>query len=173
MPINPKQLALLQTLYSQLQRKEIGLDGSRESRLAWAQQLLRKPVESFSKLSKGDMAHLIGCAQASLGIQPAAAAPSAGRQGIDDRRYGLDGRRDGQEYSSQPQLVSGEQIDRLRGLYERLGWDKARFEAFLASSSSPLRGRGAIRTVADARKVHYALKGMLQAQGLWEDRRTA
>jgi cytochrome c2 len=55
-------------------------------------------------------------------------------------------------------MASGADLERIQADLTRLGWDQARLEAFLRSPKSPTRGRTAIRTLADANKVHWALK---------------
>jgi hypothetical protein len=49
-------------------------------------------------------------------------------------------------------------LDRLLG---RLGWTRERLDAFLRSRKSPVRS-GAIRTLAEANRVIWALKRMLR-----------
>jgi len=169
MSANQRQIGRLQTLYAQLARHEIGLGLKREERLAWASTALHKPVSSFKDLSGADAGFLIDLIQTTLGVK----APAKKRMSRDQaRRAGLDGRADGQEYSGAPQLASQADLGTIVSYYMRLGWDRARFDAWLRSPRSPLKHKSAptITTLADANKVRWALKGMLEHAGLWEKR---
>jgi hypothetical protein len=174
MPLSKNQLVRLQTLYAQYARHEIGIGLSREERLAWASQRLRKPVTSFSDLSSADAGFLIDGLQESLGVK----APSKPRKRHDRdqaRRAGKDGRHDGQEFSSAPQLASAADLAVIEDYYARLEWSRAQFDAWLRSPRSPLKHKAApsITTLADANRVRWALKQMLVRAGKWEDRRPA
>jgi hypothetical protein len=105
-------------------------------------------------------------------------APQAARKRLDRdqaRRAGLDGRKDGEEYSAAPQLASAIDLETIDNYYTRLGWDRSRFDAWLRSPRSPLKHKSAptISTVADANRVRWALKGMLQHAGVWMKRKSA
>ena len=140
--------------------------------MSWASQRLHKPVTSFNDLSLGDAGFLIDGLQESLGVKaPMKSRPSRSQA----RRAGLDGRHDGQEFASAPQIASAADLANIESYYARLGWERAQFDAWLRSPRSPLKHKAApsIVTVADANRVRWALKGMLQHAGKWEDRRTA
>jgi hypothetical protein len=172
MQITKPQLGRLQTLYSQFARHYIGVGISRDERIAWASLRLRKPVTSFSDLSGDDAGFLIDVLQGSLGVKaPLKTRPKRAQA----RRAGLDGRHDGQEFSGAPQMASAADLATIESYYARLGWERAQFDAWLRSPRSPLKHKAApsIATVADANRVRWALKGMLQHAGKWEDRRTA
>lgn len=169
MPISKRQLVRLQTLYSQLARHEVGVNVSREARLAWASEHLHKPVTSFGNLTPGEAGFLIDCIQEFLGFK----APVKHRPNrTQARRAGLDGRKDGQEFASTPQLASDADLASIQEYYSRLRWNRAQFDAWLRSPRSPLKHKSSpvIVTVADANRVRWALKGMLQFAGMWEDR---
>jgi hypothetical protein len=169
MPISKRQIGRLQTLYSQLARHEISVGLSRDARLAWAAECLHKPVKSFSDLTFGDAGFLIDSIQECLGVKaPAKHRPDRAQA----RRAGLDGRKDGQEFASTPQLASDADLASIQAYYDRLGWGRAQFDAWLRSPRSPLKHKSApvIVTVAEANRVRWALKGMLQFAGKWEDR---
>lgn len=171
MPITKKQLGRLQTLYSQLARHEIGVGPSREERLAWVSARLRRPVLSFKDLSVDDAGWLIDQIQTQLGVK----APTKPHKRLDRdqaRRAGTDGRHDGQEFADAPQLASAADLASIENYYTRLGWGRAQFDSWLHSSRSPLKHKASpsISTVADANRVRWALKGMLQHAGKWEDR---
>lgn len=174
MQITKAQLGRLQTLYAQLARHEIGMGLSREERIAWASLRLRKEVSSFSDLTADDAGWLIDQIQTQLGVK----APAKPRKRLDRdqaRRAGKDGRHDGQEFASAPQIASAADLATIESYYARLGWERAQFDAWLRSPRSPLKHKAApsIATVADANRVRWALKGMLQHAGKWEQRRPA
>jgi hypothetical protein len=171
MQITKAQLAKVQTLFAQLASRDLSLENTRESRLAWASGLCRRPITSFSSLTADEAGRLIDTAQGQLGLE----CKQPRRTPEQARRRGLDGRRDGQEFAGQPQMVSGAELEEIASYAARLGMDRARLDAFLASGSSPLgrRSKPEIRTTAEAGKVRFALIGMLRKAGLWEDRRSA
>ena len=160
-----QQIAKVQVVYAQMAKREVGVETTREARLAWASKLLNREVTSFSDLKRGEAIHLIDEAQGALGKAFVPHKLSTREQG---RRAGLDGRHDGEEFAAQPQLVDAAAIQLIQSFYERLGWSRAQFDAWVTSSRSPLGRRKAITTTADANKVRWALKGMLKAKGLWE-----
>jgi hypothetical protein len=157
MLITPRQLGRLQTLYSQLARHELGVGSDRESRIRWATERLRKPVTSFKDLSTDDAGFLIDSIQGHLNVK----APLKKRLPREQaRRAGLDGRKDGQEYSGAPQLVTEADLRLIQSLQSQLGWTAESFRKFIESERSPLARRAdkQIRTTADANKVIWALK---------------
>jgi hypothetical protein len=165
MQITKPQLGRLQTLYSQFARHEIGVGTSREARLRWATERLQKPVSSFSNLTADDAGFLIDHLQRFLGVK----APLKARPGRDQaRRAGLDGRKDGGEYSAAPQMATKADLARIANMREQLGWSEETFRRFLDSSRSPIqRADKQIRTTADANKVWWALKRIAQQKGIW------
>jgi hypothetical protein len=172
MPLSKRQLGRLQTLYAQFARREIGMSDSREERLSWASSRLQRPVASFSDLTSSDANFLIDGLQDALGMK----TPSRPRPRLDRdqaRRAGIDGRRDSQEFTSAPQLASAADLEVIENYYARLGWERAQFDAWLRSPRSPLKHKSAptITTSADSNRVRWALKGMLQHAGKWQDRR--
>jgi hypothetical protein len=168
--ITVKQLRRLQTLYSQYATHAIE-GSSREARLTWASELTGRAVASFSALTYAEAKHLINGLVAQLPAQK----PQRRRLSRDAaHRAGTDGRRGSN--NAQPQMVSAEDLAVIESYYMRLGWGRTQFDAWLSSQHSPLskRARPVVATAADANRVRWALKGMLQQRGLWEDRsRTA
>lgn len=166
--ITPHQMKRLQTLYGQL-IAHVQEGSGREARLAWASEQAQRPVSSFSALSADEAKRMIDGLQGQLGLK---AAPRRRHDRDAARRAGKDGRRDGVEFSAQPQIASADDIATVERYYLRLGWTRAQFDAWLASSRSPLgrRARPVIASSADANRVRWALKGMLQNRGLWEAR---
>lgn len=170
MNITPAQMKRLQTCCSQMARTVVGFDGERATRLAWAKQTLGREVASFSELTIHDARRLIDAAQGELGHR-AAARPGTRerRSAAAAHRAGVDGRKGDTTYAATPQIVSAEDLDVLAEYYARLGWNKARFDAWLASSHSPIGRSKTIRTQAQANRVRWALQGMLKDAGLWVD----
>jgi hypothetical protein len=166
MKITKPQLARLQTLYGQLAAHEIGVGVGRQARLDWATERLHKPVSSFSVLGADDAGFLIDQIQQALGVK----MPAKRRLNRDQaRRAGLDGRKDGQEYSDSPQMATQQDIARIHGMCQQLDWTEETLRRFLESDRSPLAKRGdkTIRTTADANKVWWALKRIARQKGLW------
>lgn len=164
--ITPRQLARLQVLYGQFAAHEIGVGADREARIAWAAERLHKPVSSFKSLTIDDAGFLIDTLQQQLGVK----APLKARLNRDQaRRAGLDGRRDGREYSAMPQMATAADLRRIQSMREQLGWSEQTFRTFLESSRSPLAARAdkQIRTTADANKVWWAMKRIAQSKGIW------
>jgi hypothetical protein len=166
-PISKSQLRRLQTLYGQLAAHAIE-GNSRESRLSWASDQVGRRIESFSALTGDEARRLIDGLQGQLGVK----APSTKRLDRDSaHRAGTDGRHES-PYKDQPQLVAPVDLDVITSYYVRLGWTREQFDAWLSSTRSPLKGRAhpKIVTLADANRVRWALKGMLQNRGLWNER---
>jgi hypothetical protein len=170
MRLSELQLARLQVLYGQLAAHELGVNTDRLSRLRWASERLGREVESFKELSGADAGFLIDSIQQQLGVKAPAVRRLDRHQA---RRAGLDGRKDGGEYSAAPQLATAADLARIQAIREQIGWSEDTFRAFLASSRSPLARRAdkSVRTTGDANKVWWALKRIAQSKGLW--RRTA
>lgn len=168
MKITNSQMRRLQTLYGQLAAHAIE-GNDRESRLRWATDQVGRAIASFKDLTADEAHRLIDGLQGQLGVK----APAKPRRRLSSdaaHRAGTDGRHDAD--NAQPQMVSAEDLAVIEDFYARLGWTRAQFDAWLASPRSPLkkRARPVITTLADANRVRWALKGMLQRQGLWRDK---
>jgi hypothetical protein len=145
---------------------------SREARIAWASGLVKRPIASFRELTCSEASYLIDGLQGQLGVK----APNQSRPDrAQSRRAGLDGRADGAEFQSAPQMATAGDLARIQRLLERMGWTQERLRLFLESPRSPMARKRdkTIRTTADANKVWWALKRIAQRQGDWEERRTA
>jgi hypothetical protein len=167
--ITAPQLKRLQTLYNQLAaHTQVGTD--RAARLAWAGELVGRSIASFSDLTISEANRLLDVLQKTPGI----VAPRTRRRRLDSKqaqRHGTDGRHDG-DFADMPELVSAIDLAVIDDYYGRLGWDRARFDAWLRSPHSPLKGTNpTIRTKADANRVRWALIGQLKHRGLWQERR--
>ena len=163
----PRQLSALQTLYSRWAAHAIQEIGDvRAARLSWASEILGRKVESFKALDSNEAGRLIDVLKVSTGqeVRPprrrirsrevAKAAGTAGRRGV---------------RSATIYMVSAEDLARINDAIVRLGSTRERFDAWLNSQYSPLRGRAdkQIRTIPDANRVWWALKAMLKHAGRW------
>lgn len=166
--ITKAQMQRLQVLYSQLAR-HTDQSTDRDARLTWASSLLQRPVSSFGELSIADARHLIDTLQGQLGVKmPAKPRRRLGREAA--HRAGTAGRRADQ--SNEIVLAGKDDLERIQRARVDLGWSQAQFDAWLRSPRSPMRNKASaeIRTLADANRVWWALKGMLRHQGLWKER---
>ena len=164
------QVIILQTLYAQWKSHSIEVDSSpRLARLAWASNAVGRPISSFSELTRDEARQLVDGLKSSMGLaltekpQPWRRIRSRERA----QAAGTAGRRDAS--SSLLQMAGPDDFARIDEALQRLGWTRDRYEAWLISASSPLpeKGAGAIRTVAEANKIWWALKNMLKRSGSW------
>ena len=164
--INPGQMARLQTLYGQLcAHTQQGKD--RAARIAWASGLVGRAISSFSDLTRSEARRLIDTLQGQLGIQH----PVKNRMDRERaQRAGTEGRRGDDGAAT---LVSPADLERIQNALDRLGWSHAQLDGWLRSPSSPLGKHATIRTLGDANRVYWALKGMAKARGLWKEEQTA
>lgn len=172
--VSKPKLKRLQTLWGQYAKREI-LDGDpRAARLAWATEQLGRTIASFSSLSYQEADQLIEKLHGFLGIQ----SPVHVRRGsyADRMSRAQDGKKDGA--SKQAHFASTDDLARIDKAIERLGWTRDRFDAWMRSTSSPLGKKingvrvapsnPKIRTRAEANRVWWAMKGMLQRSGQWK-----
>ena len=84
------------------------------------------------------------------------------------QKAGTEGRR-GNE-SNETTIAGPAEFARIRYVLDLLGWNQTQLDAWLRSSRSPLKSKAspAIRTLGDANRVYWALKGMATAQGKWK-----
>ncbi len=136
-------------------------DAARSARLAWASGIVGRELSSFSELQPDEAGQLIERMKLALGQEINPPKRSRQRPGRDlALAYGTSGRRSS-ESSNEIRLVDAptlELLDRLRG---ELGWTRERLDAFLHSKRSPVRS-GAIRTLAEANRVVWAMRRMLR-----------
>lgn len=158
MNITAPALKRLQVLYRQFEAHSLDAPGpAREDRLAWASKIVRRPIASFSDLTVEEGIRLIGGLQNSLGTNMPSKTPRRRRMNRHEaQKAGTEGRRD--QIHAEATMASAADLERIQKQLARLGWDTARLEAFLRSSSSPLKGREQIRTLGDANKLYWALK---------------
>lgn len=174
--ISRAQVTALQTLYSQWSSHTVDeACDQRSARLAWASETLGRKISSFKNLTSGEAYRLVNVLKVSLG-QSVNDRPRRRRIRSRDlaQAAGTAGRRN--EQNSVEYMVRAEDLARIEDAISRLGWTRERFDAWLGSSSSPLRSRPGqqIRTLADANRVWWAMKAMLKQTGRWrpEDKKT-
>jgi hypothetical protein len=173
--ISTEQLKRLQTLYSQLAATSNDpRTKGREERLRWASILCNRDVLSFGELTREEAKRAIDTLQRHLGS--GSRKPREKRRMSRDQalRYGKDGRHDS-SFEDAPQMASALDLETIEKYYTRLSWSRAQFDGWLRSPRSPLgkRSNPQISTTADANRVRWALKKMLQQRGLWMERRPA
>ena len=170
--ITKGQLARLQVLYSQL-CAHTAQENTREARIGWAQALVQRSIASFKDLSADDARHLIDTLQGQLGIPSGQVSrwgsgrPRRRRLGREAAyKAGTEGRR-GYE-SNAVTLATAEDLARVQYVRELIGWNQAQLDGWLRSPRSPLKkSNGEIRTLHDANRVYWALKGMAVRAGKW------
>jgi hypothetical protein len=166
--LSPSQLTALHSLYYLYAPRFLdavdsgaGSNDARGARLAWASGTVGRELSSFNEIHFDEAAQLIETMKKALGqeINPAKRTRQR-RPGRDlAHGYGTAGRRN--ESSNQIQMVDAPTLELLDRLREQLGWTRERLDAFLHSSKSPVRS-GAIRTLAEANRIIWALKRMLR-----------
>jgi hypothetical protein len=154
--LNSNQLKRLQTLWG-LFCRQASLDAKdREARLSWVADAIGRKISSFRELSDGEANTAIDAIQKLL-------PPEMVKRKRPSRRlaqaYGTVGRRGHEQ--EEIRLVDAATLALLDRLLGRLGWTRERLDAFLRSRKSPVRS-GAIRTLAEANRVIWALKRMLR-----------
>ena len=170
-PISAEQLKRLQTLYSQSAAGSADLRlRSREERLLWASRVIGRTVASFSELTSEEAVAAIEQLKKSAPTHKLRPHKTMDRERA--LRHGTDGRHDS-SFDDAPQLAAAYDLEQIESYYRRLGWARDTFDAWLCSPRSPLgrRSQPKIHTVADANRVRWALKRILQRKGLWEERR--
>lgn len=133
-------------------------DDSRTARLRYLSSSFKRPVTSAKELSRDEAEQAIKGLAASL---PEHLSTKKRLSRRDAREIAVAGRKDKKGVSNSEQIVGPTELRHIRNLMDQLGWDNARLQGFLHSPFSPLGGRSVIRTVDDAFKVRYALKGIL------------
>jgi len=155
-PITPAQLRRLQTLYSQFERHTLDAPGTgRTSRLQWASEAVGREVLSFSKLDRVEAKRLIERLQGVLNVKAPNKSPRR-QSRKHGQKLGTEGRRD--QIHNETTLAGPAEFALIKRDLDRLGWDQARLDRLLQSPRSPLKGATRITTLAQANKLHWALK---------------
>jgi len=172
-PIAPEQLKRLQTLYSRFAAAAGDARvRTRQERLLWASFVINRRVESFSELTGEEADTCIERLKEDIpGRKRRPRKPMDRDRAL---RHGKDGRYDS-TFANAPALAGAYDLEQIEQYYHRLGWGRDTFDAWLRSPRSPLgrRSRPQVRTVAEANRVRWALKRMLQKRGLWEEHRAS
>ena len=163
--ISAPQLRALQTLFGMYARHSLDTQGVdvRSERLAWASEKVARHIASFTELSADEAQRLIDDLKQALG-QQIKRAPRRLRDRVAARAAGTHGRRN---FKADVEIMaSGEDVEAVDRLRERLGMSREDFQTWLASRKSPLGRRGTgLRTVGDCNRVRWALKSMLRRAG--------
>lgn len=83
------------------------------------------------------------------------------------RAFATHGRRD--RSGNDEVMASAGDLAAVEEMWQRLGWTRAQFEAWLTGPSSPLAPNSgtALRTWSQLQPVRWALKALLKRAGLW------
>lgn len=156
--ISKPQLRRLQVLYGQYVRHSLDAAPTREGRIAWASSRIGRPIDSFSDLTLDEGKKLIDGLQSALGVKLPSKTPRRRWNRRDAQKAGTEGRHD--QAHDETTLVGDRDIRRIQRELDRLGWDQARLDAFLASPRGPNGRSTLIRTLGEANRVYWALKHM-------------
>lgn len=159
MNITAPALKRLQVLYGQYERHSLDAPGkSREERIAWASNQVRRPIATFKDLTIDEGIRLIDNLQRALNVKAPSKTPrrSRPRDRKSAEKAGTEGRRD--QLHTESTMASADDFARIQAQLTRLGWNQAGLDRFLLGSRSPIKGRTVIRTLGEANKVYWALK---------------
>ena len=160
--ITKPQITRLAVLYGQYERHSLDASGSdRSARLVWASAETKRPIGSFKDLTIEEGKRLIDGLQLLLGTKVPSKTPLRYQSRKDGEKRGTEGRSD--QLHAETTLVGPNEHRLLKRDLDRLGWNEARLQSFLASPRSPLKGSTIIRTLGDANKLHWALKRLKPA----------
>jgi len=159
-PITGKQTKRLHTLWGLFCRQS-NLDAKdRAARLDWVADAIGRHVASFRELAASEANIAIDAIQKLLPPELLKRKRPSRRLAKD---YGTAGRRGHEQ--EEIRLVDAPTLALLDRLLGQLGWTRERLDDFLRSRKSPVRS-GAIRTLAEANRVIWALKRMFASRGL-------
>lgn len=160
--ISKLQLKAVQALWHVHAKRTLGVDpNDRQARLKWLSVATGRTIASSKDLSFAEAREVIDALKKSLG-QVDKPRP---RDRQFARALGMEGRRGNDDNAAM--LVDERSLKIIDEYRQRLMWPELELQAWLAGKNSPLRGAHAIRTVGDARRVQYGMKGLLKAKGLW------
>lgn len=155
-PITGRQMKRLQTLWglfaplAQMDAKD------RSARIGWVGEKIGRAISTFKDMSSAEADTAIDAVQKHL---PPELVKRASRRTA--HAYGTAGRKRGG--AAELQMADAGTLQLLSNLCTALRWDGQRLKAFLHSPKSPVRG-GKIRTLADANRVIWVLKGLLRRE---------
>jgi hypothetical protein len=165
------QLTKLQTLWHQYAARDLTVGDPRAVRLHWASQVIGRKITSFKDCTKTEANRLIFALNGVLGLSTKSEGYSSTSRSRAHQR-GTQGRRNSD--SKVLTLATTKDIARIDQAMDRLGWSRVQFDAWLRSPTSPLKNRGnpQIKTQADANRVWWAMKRLLQRAGRWNNKPT-
>ncbi len=163
--LSPSQLMALHSLFHlygprflDAQNGGAASSDARSARLLWASRIVGRELSSFNALQPDEAAQLIETMKKALGQEINPAKRHRQRPGRDlALAYGTSGRRG--ETSNEIRLVDAPTLELLDRLRQQIGWSCERLDAFLKSKHSPVPS-GAIRTLAEANRVVWAMRRM-------------
>jgi hypothetical protein len=175
-PITSGQLKKLQTLWGKLwalhgvtlfPEKVTGTlddlkDLPRTARLMFLSGIAKRKIDSSKDLTRGEAEQAIRAIAAAL---PAHLNTKKKKSMSRDRaqELGTAGRKNVQATAASS-MAGPEELRHIQDLLDQLGWNRQRLDEFLRSRYSPLGAHGQIRTVANANRVRWALKRILERQ---------
>jgi hypothetical protein len=156
-PVTDRQLKMLLTLWKRFCRHSNLDPKDRVARLDWASGVIGRQIASFRELRayEANAAILVILKH----LPPELVRKRASRWLA--HAYGTAGRQGRAE--KEVRLANAETIRLVDMLLRQLGWTRERLDAFLRSSRSPVRS-GKIRTLAEANRVIWSLKGMARRE---------
>jgi hypothetical protein len=166
--ISDAQLTRIQVLWTQYFHREM-IKNSRDERLRWASQQIKRAISSFKELTLSEASDLINLLQSEMGIKESSPAvrPRRFRSRIKDRDHahaaGTEGRRGSRGKFT---IATSDDLNMIDSQLTAMEWTRERLDAFLTSPSSPLRTshNRQLRTVGDVNRVLWALKGIAARQ---------
>jgi hypothetical protein len=164
--ITPAQLKKLQTLWGVHWRLNVQFaarpeDDPRAMRMAWLAANVGRAISSSKDLTMLEAERTILALVKLVPAQFNIEKKRIGRQRAQE--LGTAGRRGKKSASSVEVFAGPEELKHIYNLMQRIGWDRARLDEFLRGPRGPLLGRTHIRTLADANRVRWALKGILRS----------
>lgn len=139
----------------------------RAARLAWASGVVGRTITSFAELRSDEAALLIETMKKALGQETRPAIRRKRPDRDTAQLYGTAGRR--RSSSKEIRLVDEPTLLLIVKLCEQLAWNEQRLDGFLRGSTSPVRS-GVIRTLDEANRVIWALRGMLRRKEKQEEK---
>lgn len=123
-----------------------------------------RPIASFSDLTREEANALIDTLQAVVGSSSKTQKRPRRLSREEAYKAGTEGRRG---YESNDVTMAGKaDLARIKYALGELGWSQEQLEGWLRSARSPLgkKAQPQIRTLRDANRVWWALKGMMDAR---------
>jgi len=154
-PISVRQLVCLQSMWARRMRtRGIAAADSRELRHEYIAAATDGRARGTKELSFADAKRVLRLLFAEQGSKTMTIADAAAA-----RAAGTHGRK--AHYDASGVMLAGEQqFALLATLRHAIGWDQARLDVFVARQL----GGAAIRTMADANRVIWAIKSMMRRQ---------